>query len=672
MNTLAQSIKKSKTMPSSSMLAQRKCACAGASKLAGQCSKCENEKLVEGNKSSIQAKLNIGPSNDKYEQEADRMADEVMSMPEPMLQHQLKSGEEKGVVQRKPIASEITPLVQRQEPDSNTKSNPDTKAKSNEEKTKEALKKTAEAFLKTEPGKAIVKNGKEVVKNLPGTVITGTAAVGAITTLIATNKKLPIQAPAIPLDILHPGLSMNITVEGPLRAPTKAMISFSGKFGLPQRQTRREPVKTESEKQREENARMQREQFEFRESLKTPEEKARDNQLMVDQLSKRMVIPGLKLQEDVSSVEKKKEDTAVQRKATSNSAEVGTDTSVVDEVVRSPGQPLDTTTRGFMEQRFGYDFSQVRIHADDRAASSAQFLNARAYTVGQDIVFGSAQYSPSTHAGKLLLAHELTHTVQQSQSASRFRDPTVQRKGPKIDEKDKETDLRKSAWNPFFVHHDFKSGTEKERDIILEAMANENGREFAKSFEEFALSPDSSPHQIIQNDKNGPTSFWSHEAIEERGFILKRNLAGARGTRWEHWVHPKSTYLIFNRFEPGPKKGVHKPPKPLTCVDPSADLESIFGASLGCVETDAGPPDSESVGLACLYENRAIEFSDFESETTTYFVIDNSQFDGFFYKELAECGQEDQLGFEIGLFGTDNAADIFPSLNDDENETKEN
>lgn len=87
---------------------------------------------------------------------------------------------------------------------------------------------------------------------------------------------------------------------------------------------------------------------------------------------------------------------------------------IVHEVVRSPGRPLDPATRGFMEPRFGHDFSHVRIHTDGKAAESARTLSARAYTVGNAVVFGSGRFAPSTSAGRLLIAHELSHTIQQS------------------------------------------------------------------------------------------------------------------------------------------------------------------------------------------------------------------------------------------------------------------
>ena len=81
---------------------------------------------------------------------------------------------------------------------------------------------------------------------------------------------------------------------------------------------------------------------------------------------------------------------------------------IVHEALRSPGQPLDATTRSFMEPRFGHDFSRVRVHTGAQAAESAREMNALAYTVGNHIAFRAGQYAPETTAGKELLAHELS------------------------------------------------------------------------------------------------------------------------------------------------------------------------------------------------------------------------------------------------------------------------
>lgn len=78
------------------------------------------------------------------------------------------------------------------------------------------------------------------------------------------------------------------------------------------------------------------------------------------------------------------------------------------------GAPLFASTRGLFEPRFGADFSHVRVHTGARADSTAKAISAKAFTVGSDIVFAGGQYSPESHEGQHLLAHELTHVVQQS------------------------------------------------------------------------------------------------------------------------------------------------------------------------------------------------------------------------------------------------------------------
>src|SRR5205814_6614673 len=86
---------------------------------------------------------------------------------------------------------------------------------------------------------------------------------------------------------------------------------------------------------------------------------------------------------------------------------------IVHEVLRSPGQPLDLATRAFMEPRFGHDFSQVRVHTDMKAVESARSVNALAFTVGRNIVFNADRYAPRIREGQRLLAHEMTHVLQQ-------------------------------------------------------------------------------------------------------------------------------------------------------------------------------------------------------------------------------------------------------------------
>lgn len=101
--------------------------------------------------------------------------------------------------------------------------------------------------------------------------------------------------------------------------------------------------------------------------------------------------------------------------------------SIVEEVLGSPGRSLDSETRLFMESRFGHDFSPVRVHTDARAAESARAVNALAYTAGKDIVFGAGRCDLSSSTGKRLLAHELVHVIQQDSQGGDLRDRQVQR-----------------------------------------------------------------------------------------------------------------------------------------------------------------------------------------------------------------------------------------------------
>lgn len=235
----------------------------------------------------IQAKLKIGQPNDKYEQEADRVADQVMRMPEPkgslvnghssLVQKKFGCPEcpEKEGIQTKSIADQITPLVQRQ-------------AEPEEEEVQTKLQRQAEEEEEEE--------------------------------------EEPVQ--------------------------TKLL----------QRQ----------EAEEEEEDKIQRQ----------PQE------------------------------EKEKE--PIQAKpAHSQTPAVTSNIESSVNSLKGGGQTLSESTRSFFEPRFGTDFSQVRVHSDSNASKVSRSINARAFTRGKDIVFGSGFYSPETTSGKKLLAHELTHVVQQ-------------------------------------------------------------------------------------------------------------------------------------------------------------------------------------------------------------------------------------------------------------------
>jgi hypothetical protein len=115
----------------------------------------------------------------------------------------------------------------------------------------------------------------------------------------------------------------------------------------------------------------------------------------------------------------------IQRRRVDEGGGIGEVPAQVDTALSAPGRPLDLDVRAFFEPRFGHDFSRVRVHVDDAAAASVQ---AHAFTVGHRIVFAAHQYSPATAAGRRLLAHELTHVMQQGATMPRRPASALQRK----------------------------------------------------------------------------------------------------------------------------------------------------------------------------------------------------------------------------------------------------
>lgn len=138
--------------------------------------------------------------------------------------------------------------------------------------------------------------------------------------------------------------------------------------------------------------------------------------------------------------------------------------SVVDESLESPGRPLDSSTRAVMEERFGHDFSQVRVHADGRAADAASAMDARAFTLGRDIVFGRGSWAPQTDRGLQLLAHELVHVIQQ-RMAFGGRTPELQMSSPD-DPAEREADAVASHLSSAAVGSSTISASHAAHDVI--------------------------------------------------------------------------------------------------------------------------------------------------------------------------------------------------------------
>jgi Domain of unknown function (DUF4157) len=137
-----------------------------------------------------------------------------------------------------------------------------------------------------------------------------------------------------------------------------------------------------------------------------------------DSLAERVTEGFPSLSESVAAAQSVKEEPKISRmpSATNSLEESGENANEISNIGSQEGFPLDSSSRQFMESRFRtQNFADVRIHTGEKAASSAESINALAFTVGNNIVFGKGQYNPGTVEGKKLLAHELTHVVQQRQ-----------------------------------------------------------------------------------------------------------------------------------------------------------------------------------------------------------------------------------------------------------------
>jgi hypothetical protein len=265
----------------------------------------------------IQAKLKISQPGDPYEQEADEVADTVMRMPEPA-----PSEEQKTTVQTKPLATQITPLVQQ-------KSEPAPEEKL-EEKKEEVV--APKPLLQRAPIAVREDDDEEEKRVLP--------KLDPAAETQEDREEKSVQAKPETNTVIH-------------------------------RQTEEDEEK--------------------------PKETLQTAPLIQRQMEKE--------DEEELQVQPKEGQLATAKPTTSLATNI--------QALNSGGSPLPDATRSFFEPRFGADFSQVRVHTDTRAAATAKSINAKAFTVGWDIAFGAGQYAPQSHEGQHLLAHELTHVMQQ-------------------------------------------------------------------------------------------------------------------------------------------------------------------------------------------------------------------------------------------------------------------
>jgi hypothetical protein len=299
-----------------------------------------------------------------------------------------------------------------------------------------------------------------------------------------------MQIPELPLDFIAPGLKAKIKWEGPVQQPTSAGLVLTTKSGVslgasytktpasgskPEEQKaglsltiplggsseKKKGGPTASEKYRAETANIAAEQEQFRAGMKTPGEK-KDDKDFVDSYVRSKVDPTNPL--GLPPL-KKKEDLLLMRKAPNeSSAAPATAPPIVDDVLQSSGEPLEPATRALMEERFGYDFGNVRIHRDARAAESARSVHAEAYTVGHDIVFNSGGFAPRTETGRRLLAHELTHVVQQNGTPAAMQRAVP----PGLEVTGRQTGSGPAgSWNAFFGRNDATLDSDGELAVLF-------------------------------------------------------------------------------------------------------------------------------------------------------------------------------------------------------------
>jgi hypothetical protein len=269
---------------------------------------------------------------------------------------------------------------------------------------------------------------------------------------------------------------------------------------------------------------------------------------------------------------------------------------IVNEVLTSPGQPLDPASRAFMEPRFGHDFSQVRVHSDQRAAESASAIGASAYTVAPNIVFGAGQFAPHTTAGRMLLAHELTHVIQRQTGDVIRRSPK-----PGTETNKEDARLKELAEDPNEAHRRWKGLTSLERMGLVVLMTKRYGDEFAKLFVWYTEHPVQVVHQHY-----GP-GFPEHtpEWFQARGYQLWQ-----RSTAIDFWIHPSGKIAMQIRdSKPGTAgPGGDIPPR----CPPIENVKEMLDLSLGAIRGDIAEGNSREQEL--VGQKEAMDKMNFTSD----------------------------------------------------------
>ncbi|NET58188.1 MAG: DUF4157 domain-containing protein [Symploca sp. SIO2E6] len=343
----------------------------------------------------IQTKMTVGQPGDVYEQEADQVAAAVMRTPVPQIQRQTEEEEE---VQTK----QITPLVQRQtEEEEEVQAKPITpqlqrQAEEEEDEKVQMLQRQAqeEQEVQTKPITPQLQQqyGEEEEEETASPMLQRQA-----------QEEEEVQAkPITPQLQQQYGEEEEEETAAPmLQRQAQEEQEVQAKPITPQLQQQ-----YGEEEEEETAAPMLQRQAQEEQEVQTKPITPQLQQQYGEEEEEETASPMLQRQAQ--------EEEEVQAKAIPGQTPViSPNLEARIQSRRGTGTPLSTSTRAFMEPRFGYDFSGVRVHTDSQAASASSELNAQAFTVGQDVFFGNGHYAPESSSGRQLLAHELVHTLQQ-------------------------------------------------------------------------------------------------------------------------------------------------------------------------------------------------------------------------------------------------------------------
>jgi len=384
---------KSASTPTVALLARSAPKCAASGEAAADLSTPVNMPALPGHSLSrigihygapapIQAKLTVGPVNDQYEQEADSVAQRVVEqINRPVAQRQELPKEDEDKAQTKPLISSL----QRQEtPEDEDKLQTRSLVDSiqRQEQPEDEDKLQTKSLVNSIQRQETPKEDEEKLQTKP--------LASAIQRQEGPEDEEKLQTKALGAAIQRQEQS-----DEEEKLQTKPLGNVLQRQEMPEDE---EKVQTKSL-----TATVQRQVMpEDEEKLQT---KAADNTLQRQE------------DQDDEILQSKPQ---IQRRADGSMAATPALESAIQQS-RGSGQALSESTRGSMERAFGVDFSQVKVHTDARADHLNRSIQARAFTTGQDIYFRQGEHSPGTRAGQELLAHELTHVVQQT-------DARVQRK----------------------------------------------------------------------------------------------------------------------------------------------------------------------------------------------------------------------------------------------------